>query len=191
MGVRGSVPLKLCPSGPWWACLPHAPLLHDCRLHIPPRPASRFPEDHVRGMPTSILLPRLQEFAVNSDHSFLSPLLDLLDVPMLSKLEVSTDSFVAAPLHALIRRSAQTLRALSLTPNSFKREEFFASMQACADLTELTLFASFPATHIRRTIPLPSTLTQNAALGQYRWQHSSVGPGRDIHTAGLRRRLST
>lgn len=112
-------------------------LLHDCRLHISPGPHQL--DERAPGMPASILLPYLQEFAIQSDHMDLSPLLDLLDVPTLSRLEVNTCLFIAAPLHALIRRSAHTLRALTLSPNIFTREEFFACLQTGTDLTELTL----------------------------------------------------
>ena len=140
------------------------PLLHDCHLYIPPD--SRFPEDRVDGMPTSILLPRLQEFAIKSDHTYLSPLLDLLDVPMLSKLEVSTGLSIAAPLHALIRRTAYTLRSLSLTPHVFMREEFFACLQTCADLTELTLCSDFyEGYRIPRSLSLTQTQHLNGTDG--------------------------
>ena len=162
-------------GGPWFASeamslgwlaylLAICPLLHDCCIHI--SPASRYCKDHCNDMPTSILLPHLQEFAIQSDNMDLSPLLNLLDVPMVTKLEIDTNLFIAASVNALIRRTAHTLRSLSLNPNMFIREEFFACLQTCADLTELTLRSDFyEGYRMPRSLSLTQTQHLNGTDG--------------------------
>ena len=101
-----------------------------------------------------IVLLHLTHFGIKAGRSNLAILFDALDVPALEQLEVQANFIVAASLHALLRRTACTLRALSLDPQVFSRHEFFTCLEICANLMELRLQRSYYRPH--QTWPPPA-----------------------------------
>ncbi len=143
-----------------------------------------------------IVLLHLTHFGIKADVQIWLFCLMHLMCPVLEQLEVQANFIVAASLHALLRRTAYTLRALSLDPQVFSRLEFFTCLEICANLTELRLQKSYYRPH--QTWPPPAANQDDRAdenmrtpvqLGD-RFLHDLFIPASDIG-AVLLPRLTT
>ncbi|KJA21541.1 hypothetical protein HYPSUDRAFT_41912 [Hypholoma sublateritium FD-334 SS-4] len=119
------------------------PLLRHCRLDIT---ESAVPVQHPTDAlsehaPKAVVLRYLEHLTLSGSHDVmdLSPLLDALDVPALEQLDICVHLTTVAPLLALLRRTADTLRDLTLDPGRFCHADFFTCLSACSGLTALSL----------------------------------------------------
>lgn len=123
--------------------LADCPLLRRCDLDIAPmlHPHNHQEDNSISAapQPKPIVLLHLSHFSIKAGRSNLAALFDALDAPALVQLEVLANFIVAASLHALLRRTADTIRALTLDPQVISRDDFFTCLEICTDLAELKL----------------------------------------------------
>ncbi|KJA23844.1 hypothetical protein HYPSUDRAFT_39369 [Hypholoma sublateritium FD-334 SS-4] len=124
------------------ALLADCPLLRRCDLDIAPILHPHSQQDNSKSaapQPKPIVLLHLTHFSIKAGRSNLAALFDALDAPALVQLEVLANYIVAASLHALLRRTADTMRSLTLDPQVFSRDDFFICLEICTDLMKLKL----------------------------------------------------